>query len=374
MLSNTLLPTTTTTKERSGSFKKMDTQKFAFLQSLVIKDCELWQSKDGHSTCRTRGNLQVLYSHKLDLFIMKLNDFEWALEKTLHVIGTFSEKEGWNTYILPNEHGLCHLKIISHDTPVIRNFETILSNTVNFSLRTNIEHGITSQLLHEEKHNAFTDGLKKTWQAISRPFTHHEDHPNQILLRNFEELKDLDSHSVIVFDIPVTEVQSLREEAGLHQETSHWRQFRETGQHITRPEMAMNNAPQQRIAGTGLTSQSMGEEHLNRKTLQAQDQQHVLGSENQRIPSYEADFPRGHIDAGLNKAFANLEGPSQTSLKKEDKSLTTGLMSQPLGQNQMNIEPLQQNKPIDTKLEKPRIEQSQPGVENTMKNYVQYDI
>jgi len=165
----------------------------------------------------------------------------------------------------------------------------------------------------------------------------------------------------------------LREEAGLHQETSHWRQFRETGQQITRPEMAMNNALQQRIAGTGLTSQSMGEEHLNKKTLQAQDQQHVLGRENQRIPSYEAEFPKEHIDAGLNKAFANLEGPSQASYKKEDKSLTTGLMSQPLEQkNQMNIE----SHPIQSNLEKPRIEQSQQGVEkeNVMKNYVQYDI
>jgi len=228
--------------------------------------------------------------------------------------------------------------------------------------------------LHEEKHNAFTDGLKRTWEAISRPFTHHEDHPNQIILRNFDELRDLDSHSVPVWDIPVPEIQQLREEAGLHQDTPHWRDLKDRGQQFRRPEMSMNNEPQQRIAGTGLTSQSMGEEHLTRKTLQAQDQQHVLGKENQRIPSYEAEFPREQIDAGLNKAFANLEGPSQENLRKEDKSLTTGLMSQPLEvTNATNIQ--QQSQPIESNIQKPRIEQTQ-GIEkeNVMKNYVQYDI
>jgi len=70
--------------------------------------------------------------------------------------------------------------------------------------------------------------------------------------------------------------------------------------------MSMNNQEHQRIAGTGLTSQSMGEEHLTRKTKLAQGQQHVVGKENQRIPSYEAEFPKEHISTGLNKAFANL--------------------------------------------------------------------
>jgi len=205
MLSNTLI----SPKSKSpSSFKKMDAQKLTFLQSLVIKDTELWQMKDGHNTCRTRGYLQLLYSHKLDLFIMKLNDFSWVLDKSVHIIGTLSEKEGWNTYIIPSEHGFYSLKIISHDTPVIRNFETILANTTNFSLKIGLEHRLGVHL-HEEKHNAFTEGLKKTWEAISRPFVHphNEDHPNQLILRTFDELRDLDSHSVPMFDIPVHEVK-----------------------------------------------------------------------------------------------------------------------------------------------------------------------
>jgi hypothetical protein len=304
---------------------------------------------------------------------MKLNDFSWVLEKSVHIIGTLSEKEGWNTYIIPSEHGFYSLKIISHDTPVIRNLETILSNTTNFSLRIGLEDRLGVHL-HEEKHNAFTEGLKKTWEAISRPFVHphNEDHPNQLLLRNFDELRDLDSHSVPMFDISVNEINALKEEAGLHQETSHWREFREQGQNFTRAEMSMNNQEHQRIAGTGLTSQSMGEEHLTRKTKLAQDQQHVVGKENQRIPSYEAEFPKEHISAGLNKAFANLEGPAQTNLKKEDTSLTTGLLAE-TNKNAMNIEhPLV----IDQGAQKPRVEQTQQqlGQENVMKNYVQYDI
>ena len=205
MLSNTLL-----NKERSGSFKKMDTQKLTFLQSLLIKDTELWQMKDNYTSCRVCGPLQVLYSHKLDLFILKLNEFSWALEKNLQIIGTFSEKENWHSYMIPNPSGFFMIKVISPDSEaLIKNFETILSNTVHFLKKGGLEQRLGSYQQHEEKHSGFFDKAINAISETFKPFIpkHKETHANQLIPRTFEQLKDLDSHSVPVIDIPEYKVK-----------------------------------------------------------------------------------------------------------------------------------------------------------------------
>jgi len=189
----------------------MQSQNITFLQVLIIEDSELWQMKDNHTSCRARGSLQVLYSRKLDLFILKLNEFSWALEKNLQIIGTYSEKENWHSYMIPDPNGFFMIKIVTKESePLVKNFETILSNTVQFLRKGGLEQRLGSYQHQQEKSKGIID---KAMNTISQTFTsiiphHKETHSNQLIVRSFEQLKDVDSHSVPVVDVPEYKVKT----------------------------------------------------------------------------------------------------------------------------------------------------------------------
>jgi len=120
-----------------------------------------------------------------------------------------------------------------------------------------------------------------------------------------------------------------------HQETPHWKDIRDEG-HPLSPRS-------QHIAGTGLTSQSMGtpsEQEKERseieklesdkrpldpqrsgstridereadkvqksESISCRDQQSIVGAENQRLPSYEIHQTKDELEQGLEQAASNL--------------------------------------------------------------------
>jgi len=123
------------------------------------------------------------------------------------------------------------------------------------------------------------------------------------------------------------------------------------------------------IAGTGLTSQSMGAENGSQPTVtslgknighnancggnpersfqsnthidsvfqeNSTDNQEITGSENQRLPGYEVHTTKKHVSKGLRKCSVNLEGSKKLysepveGEEEEETTFTTGLLSGPV--------------------------------------------
>jgi hypothetical protein len=209
----------------------MEKHNCTFLQVLRIHCCDLWQVKDGHATLKTKGALEVLYSTVLDMFIIRVNDFKFALDKPLQIIGMFDEKDNCLLYMLPTFDGFFTLKVFNaHLGPLITNFETILKNCCHFIRKSGLE-----QKLGEKQ-----SFLQKAGEVIKEGFIaadfnlleshskmqENESHPNHRIVRTFSELKDVDSQGTPVIDIPLNEVQNLKDECqeviGKHQGYPKW--------------------------------------------------------------------------------------------------------------------------------------------------------
>ena len=196
----------------------MNINNLAFLQILRIGNAELFQIKDNKSHHINSGHLQVLYSELINLFVIKLNDQKFALDQSLQVTGTYSEKDKWNFYIWPAFDGFFMLKISNvTSSALLKNFETILENTTLFRKQSELAHqlGLYSspskhEGIFEKGGTAIKEGLHKTKEAFSKfmaPQTENETHPNQFIIRGFADLMNVDSPDVPIVDITTNEVR-----------------------------------------------------------------------------------------------------------------------------------------------------------------------
>ncbi len=186
-----------------------------FLQILRVPLCELWQVKDRRGTCKSRGALQVLHSKSLNLFLLKFNDFYFALDRNLQVTGTYSETGKWHSFLIPTFSGFYIIKALeSEHGPLITNLETLLGNTTLYSKRTGLEESLglySSDEMHdiENKESGMRGGFSRLTEAFSKmmaPSSEFDTHPNQKLVRSFNDLLDVDSPGVPVVDVPADHV------------------------------------------------------------------------------------------------------------------------------------------------------------------------
>ena len=189
----------------------MQEEKIAFVQILRVPDSELYQIKDGKTSVKARGALQVLYSHSYDLSILRIGDFKFALVNNLEVIATQSVKDEYRSYMLPCPSGSFIFKILnSEQNAAVDNLDTVLGNTTHLLHRTGLEEQLGNR--HEaeviEQGTSFAGGLHKVTDKVSHivaPST-NESHGNQRVSRSFDEIKNIESKGSIVVDISKDEV------------------------------------------------------------------------------------------------------------------------------------------------------------------------
>ena len=355
----------------------MQSDNLVFLQILRIPICELWQVKDRRGTCKSRGALQVLHSQSLNLFLLKFNDYYFALDRSLEVTGTYSETGKWHSFLLPTFGGFFIIKALeSEPGPLFTNFETILGNTTLYRQTTGLEKSLGIYSANEAKdiemkESGMREGLGKITEVFSKmlhPTNDSDSHPNQKIVRSFSDLLDVDSPGIPVIDVPRDQVSNLKLESEEiirnHQGATEWIELRgeerpiksrpdipETG---IRSEFSMQGPSGLELRGAGaglvkeattfggsktLTEKEGGHHHHhllhhhhegegeghhhhllhhhgadNIRTCQhetGQDQQEIVGMENQRLPSYEIDNPKEHLVRGFRKASYNLSDPTE---------------------------------------------------------------
>jgi hypothetical protein len=337
----------------------MQTQNIPFHQILRLRDCELWKTKEGHTTCPVRGPVQILYANSINMFVLRIEDYYWDLEKTLQITAIFSEKEHLRSYMISSSDIFYTIKVIEPESePTITNFETILENTTTLLRRGGLEQELgtegttettSSEGLHsfsktiERAEETIKSSFQKVGQVLTRAFSHGETHPNYTMIRSFNDLKTSKSSDLPVVDIPYSEIEKLRSDLSQLQ--------------VSRKRSGDRSDVTQHIAGTGLTSQSMGTDDtkhpLNEPTegiappeittgpglhrmssvpveqnpIDFIDQQETVGPNLQRLPSYEVEHSRGFIARGLRKASFNL-GAEQKPVPEvvDEEDFTTNLM------------------------------------------------
>jgi len=348
-----------------------EVENITFLQVLKLHHVELWHTKNNCTFVKDAGDLQVIYSKPEDIFILKIDNFKFALDKSLQVIGTFDEKEKFFSYIFPSFSGFYIFKVNNPELSAdITNFETILQNRCQFTKKSGLEERINSYKpkpkpeggILEKSGEAIKEGFLKTADKIMQTFTHaYDNHPNQKIPRDFEELLDLDSHGVNVIDLSKNEVRILREEAADiardHQESNHWRGFRddlpmgELEQDLMNLDMDSSKAegterretkaedteslekPQLNLQGDTMDpscEKNEGADNINTvQQTHATDSQEVVGSENQRLPQYEIQHSKERLESGFRRASVHCQGGIQelAPCSEEDTTFTTGLLS-----------------------------------------------
>jgi len=207
----------------------MEADYYTFLQILRVKNCEIWQGKGNHTMMKAKGAVQVLYSTVLDLFVLRLSDFKFALDKSLQVIAMRDEKDKhFFSYMLPTFDGFYMFKVFNASLEkelALTNFETILENCCHFMRRSGLEQKLENlRSFHEEKEEpgilekvgeSIYEGLIKTDYILGPAILSEENemHPNQRIVRSFDELKDVESSGVPVIDIPKEEIQNMIDES-----------------------------------------------------------------------------------------------------------------------------------------------------------------
>jgi hypothetical protein len=220
----------------------MQTANFAFYQILKLRHCELWQVKDHHHHLKHRGDLQVLYSKSLGLFLLKFDDFKVALDKSYDVIGVSHQQQPYHAYLFPYPDGFFMIKVIdSEPGPALLNFETILQNTCNFVRKTNLDeelNRIFEDLPESTKglsKESFKESLLKATESLHKLLSpsDNDTHPNQSICRSFDDITDLDALNIPAVDIPRDEVYKLKDQVkeimGIHITNPRWIEFASKG-------------------------------------------------------------------------------------------------------------------------------------------------
>lgn len=172
----------------------MQTVNRSFLEILKIPHAEAWlvKEKSKSGVALAKGNLEVLYNKALNFFVLRVDDFQIGLGKTIQAVGTLSEISKYRAYLFADPDGLLIFKIYDTEPTVpIENLETILQHNTQFVRKAGLEHRL----------DTFTHSSQKLKETIPKS-TVSNSHPNQRLVRNYDELLDLEIGGVPVVDIP----------------------------------------------------------------------------------------------------------------------------------------------------------------------------
>lgn len=232
-----------------------------YLNILKVPHAEVWtvKNKEGHSTAR--GNLEVLYNNALNSFIFRIGKFKFSVDKLTQVVATVSPKSKYHAYLLARPDGCLIVKIAESEPNVaLNNFETILQNNTQLVRKSGLDHRL----------DELTKGgiLTKVGDALTKGVD--DTHPNQRVVRTYDELIGVESSGVSAVDISADEARNLKDEADEiirnHQDIDGWREYTRWGgiegdTLTTGP--TLHNAPD----ATTALGKKIDEVHITQKNL-----------------------------------------------------------------------------------------------------------
>lgn len=102
---------------------------------LFFERAEIDAIKGSATSFASAGSLSLLYFSDYSRYVLQLNDWRYPLLRRLPILAEKDEMGG-QMYLLPGLNGFFYrLRIESASNETIKNFETILSNTSNFSIK-----------------------------------------------------------------------------------------------------------------------------------------------------------------------------------------------------------------------------------------------
>jgi len=304
----------------------MQADNVTYLQALRFKNCELWNSKGNDMALDSVSDLQIIYSHALDQFILRIHDLRVILDKSIQVISSIVGRHQRQAFFLASRDGFSMIKLTnySQSSPALHNLETIFEATTAFSTKWGLDPILAT--FTERHESTLKESLVSALGAVSKVFgtsSDFESHPNQKFARSLDELKELDSHGTPVVDLARSEIEDLKEK--LEKDSTEYQNNATWGRFFGREIQSKGEI-------SHLDASDAGSESKTCKFHPSMDQQEIVGAQEQRLPSYEVHHDKEHNEKGLRKASANIQpGEDKVQLPIpediEDESFTTGLLT-----------------------------------------------
>jgi len=189
-----------------------------FLQLMNLGGSELWNFKENDASLNTGGALEVLFNKDLDLVVLKINNFKYALDQPLHIIGSSDNDQGMRSYLLPSVEGcyVLHVGVPSTEISLV-NFETFFEKCSKFIRDPNLVERLKT---HEGTSNAVSKATTALKEAFIKgsdlvsggvaAITHKKSkNPNHVVYRKIEAMKLTDKAEVSAVTLSKTEVLEL---------------------------------------------------------------------------------------------------------------------------------------------------------------------
>jgi len=112
----------------------MDFKHINVTEVLSIDNVELYQTHEHSGSLITKGTLYVLYSQEYDWYILKVNDFNYGISKSVPVLASSHERGAARAYVLPNPKGYFVIKVTQAPRQEnLNKFEDILKRVTEFA-------------------------------------------------------------------------------------------------------------------------------------------------------------------------------------------------------------------------------------------------
>jgi len=155
------------------------------LKSIEFDNVKINEVQGNKTSVVTKGKIEVCYSPEYDRFVLRLNNFKYALSKKIPVTAMFAPRS-FRAYTFPTTNGHYILKMKTIQTPeLIQNFETVITNYGKLLYKPEQETELKNQAKGEGSYPFNVVLNSKTKSTVEAKIYN----PNEFCIKTIQELK-----------------------------------------------------------------------------------------------------------------------------------------------------------------------------------------
>lgn len=147
----------------------MDFKDIKVIEILRIEEVELYRTHEDKANCLQKGPLSLLYSEEYNWYILKINEWNYGLNKDIPLLASDQEKDAIRAYVLADIDGYFVIKIESGTYGDLDRLDIILKQHTQFAYKEGPDgHGLPVSIEH---------GAVKVKRVMSEGEVHSSNEP-----------------------------------------------------------------------------------------------------------------------------------------------------------------------------------------------------
>jgi len=127
----------------------MDFKDIKVTEILKIEDVELYHTHGDKAERLQKGALSLLYAEEYNWYILKINEWNYGLNKDIPLLASNQEKDAIRAYVLADLEGYFVIKILGGTYGNLDRLDTILKQSTQFAHKEGAEgHGLPVSIEH----------------------------------------------------------------------------------------------------------------------------------------------------------------------------------------------------------------------------------